>query len=41
MPDYRQTVLEYMQGYEALLKFGELSTEEAEAVEEMFGSDCR
>jgi hypothetical protein len=37
MPDHRQPVLEYLRACEALLKFGELSTEEAEAVEEMFG----
>ena len=37
MPDYRQPVQEYMRACEALLKLNELSTEEAEAVEEMFG----
>jgi hypothetical protein len=37
MPDYRQPVLEYIRACEALLKINELSEEEAEAVEEMFG----
>ena len=37
MPDYRQPVQEYMRACEALLELGELSEEEAEAVEEMFG----
>ena len=37
MPDYRQPVREYMRACEALLKVGELSNEEAETVEEMYG----
>jgi hypothetical protein len=37
MPDYRQPVQEYIPACEALLKINELSNEEAEAVEEMFG----
>ena len=37
MSDHRQSVQEYMRACEALLKIGELSNEEAEAVEEMFG----
>ena len=37
MPDYRQPVQEYMRACEALLNINELSDEEAEAVEEMFG----
>ena len=37
MSDYRQPIQEYMRACEALLKMGELSQEEAEAVEEMFG----
>jgi hypothetical protein len=37
MPDYRQPVLEYIRACEAVLELGELSEEEAEAVEEMFG----
>ena len=37
MSDYRQPVQEYMRACEALLKINELSDEEAEAVEEMFG----
>ena len=37
MPDYRQPIQEYMRVCEALLKINELSNEEAEAVEEMFG----
>ena len=37
MPDYRQPIHEYMRACEALLNINELSNEEAEAVEEMFG----
>ena len=37
MPDYRQAVQGYMRACEALLEINELSNEEAEAVEEMFG----
>ena len=37
MPDYRQPIQEYMRACEGLLKIGELTNEEAEAVEEMFG----
>ena len=37
MSDHRQSVQDYMRACEALLKLGELSDEEAEAVEEMFG----
>jgi len=37
MSNYRQPVQEYMRACEALLELGELSDEEAEAVEEMFG----
>ena len=37
MPDYRQPVQEYLDACEALLKINELTEEEAEAVEEMFG----
>jgi len=37
MPGYRQAVQEYMRACEALLKINELSNEEAEAVEEMYG----
>ena len=37
MPDYCQPIQEYMCACEDLLKLGELSNEEAEAVEEMFG----
>ena len=37
MPDYREPVQEYIRACEALLKIGELSKEEAEVVEEMFG----
>ena len=37
MPDYRLPVQEYIRACDALLKLGELSNEEAEAVEEMFG----
>jgi hypothetical protein len=37
MPDYRQPIQEYMRACEALLRLGELSNEEAETVEEMFG----
>ena len=37
MPDYRQPIQEYMRACEGLLKLGELTNEEAEAVEEMFG----
>ena len=37
MSDHRQPVQEYMRGCEALLKLAELSDEEAEAVEEMYG----
>jgi hypothetical protein len=36
MPDYRQPIQEYMRACEALLKI-ELSDEETEAVEEMYG----
>ena len=34
---HHQSVQDYMRACEALLKVGELSNEEAEAVEEMFG----
>ena len=37
MPDYRQPVQAYMDACEDLLKFNELTAEEAEAVEKMFG----
>ena len=37
MLDYRQPVQEYQHACEALLEINELSNEEAEAVEEMFG----
>ena len=37
MPDYRLPVQEYIRACEALLQINELSNEEAEAVEEMFG----
>ena len=37
MPDCRQPIQEYMHACEALLKLAELSDEEAEGVEEMFG----
>ena len=37
MSDYRQPVQDYMRACEALLEINELSNEEAEAVEEMFG----
>jgi len=37
MPDYRLPVQEYIRACETLLKLGELSNEEAETVEEMFG----
>lgn len=37
MPDYRQPIVEYIRVCEALLKISELSDEEAEIVEEMFG----
>ena len=37
MSDYRQPVQEYMRGCEALLELAELSDEEAEAVEEIYG----
>lgn len=37
MPDYRQPVQDYMRACEALLKLDELSDEEAEVVEEMYG----
>ena len=37
MPDYRQSVQEYIDACEALLKLNELTEEEAEVVEEMFG----
>ena len=37
MSDYRQPVQEYMRASEALLKLGELTNEEAAAVEDMFG----
>ena len=36
MPDYRQPIQEYMRACEALLKL-ELTNEETEAVEEMYG----
>ena len=36
-PAYRQPVQDYMRACEALLTMGELSKDEAEAVEEMFG----
>ena len=36
MPDYRQPIQEYMRACEALLKL-ELTNEESEAVEEMYG----
>lgn len=36
MPDYRQPIQEYIRACEALLKI-ELSNEETEAVEEMYG----
>jgi hypothetical protein len=37
MPDYREPIQEYIRACEALLRLGELSKEEAEVVEEMFG----
>lgn len=37
MPNYRQPVQEYMRACEALLNINELSNEEAEAVEAIFG----
>jgi uncharacterized protein YutE (UPF0331/DUF86 family) len=37
MPRYREPVQEYIDACEALLKTNELTEEEAEAVEEMFG----
>ena len=37
MSDYCQSVQDYIRACEALLKLGELSNEEAEVVEEMFG----
>jgi len=37
MRDYRQPVQEYIRGCDALLQMNELSNEEAEVVEEMFG----
>lgn len=37
MSEYRQAVQDYMLVCEAMLKLGELSDKEAEAVEEMFG----
>ena len=37
MSDYRQVVQEYMRACEALMEINELTDEEAEAVEEMFG----
>ena len=37
MADYRQSVQDYIRACEALLKIGELSEEEAEVVEEMYG----
>jgi hypothetical protein len=37
MSDHHQSVQDYIRACEALLKLGELSNEEAEAVEEMFG----
>ncbi len=37
MRDYRLPVQEYIRVCEALLQINELSNEEAEAVEEMFG----
>jgi hypothetical protein len=37
MRDYRLPVQEYIRACEALLQINELSNEEAEAVEEMFG----
>jgi hypothetical protein len=37
MPDYRQPVQEYIDACESLLEINELTEEEAEAVEEMFG----
>ena len=35
MPDYRQSVREYVRASEALLQTGELSDDEMQAVEEM------
>jgi hypothetical protein len=37
MADYRQSVQDYIRACEALLEIGELSVEEAEVVEEVFG----
>ena len=37
MPDYCRPVQDYMRACEVLLELGQLSQEEAEAVEEMFG----
>ena len=37
MPDYRQPIQEYMHACEALLKIPELTDDEAEVVEEMYG----
>jgi hypothetical protein len=37
MSDYHQSVQDYIRACEALLKIGELTDEEAEVVEQMFG----
>jgi hypothetical protein len=37
MSEYRHPIQDYMRACEALLNIGELSNEEAEAVEVMFG----
>ena len=37
MPDYRHPIQEYIDACEDLLKINELTEEEAEVVEEMFG----
>jgi hypothetical protein len=37
MPEYCQAIQEYIDACEALLKIGELTDEEAEVVEQMFG----
>jgi hypothetical protein len=37
MPDYRRPVQEYIDACQALVEMNELTQEEAEAVEEMYG----
>jgi hypothetical protein len=41
MSDYHQSVEDYIRACEALLKIGELTDEEAELVEAMFGRIAR